>query len=524
MQSVGAGAGPADMAAPAFQNDADLGLGLYFLGEEVSAARRTSDESFVVNGADFSAESAASANFIPAGFPQSYAIVPGPGQGLAWARYSIAELTADRPVQLEVNVSQARAEEGGELLPLSYFIGMANFTGYHWKWWGPFTTDTQLSLNHPASELDAELTERFVSATGVLHFVVATGTASGSGDAAVQLDRAVITTSATYVWNKPHFVWFVETRVGSSLPKGAKTVSALKPEQFVTLDWNQVEAFGIQDIFNTANSYQLSRQGPNDSQRLELGQIYPPGVSFTDPLDLDAGVAEPIPGTTYSYFIYAQNTAGTTVPASTSITIPILPPAEVLASLDGEAAGFTLVSWSAVDGATGYEVWRGASPLAESSSLVSTLVDGEMNYADTEATPGELYWYFIRSVGLGDADEANGIEAGATSGYSLGAQGLRRVQLSLAGLEPPVTGFGLPADPYILLSSNSYQFKAFDQTGRELTILCLWETDPESAANFAGDTAGLLEGIQPTPNDFVARATFSFSSYSWVGSAHCSVQ
>lgn len=540
--SLGCGTGPPELEKPLIQQPASGATGLpgrnrpgmqngdlfaedfFAFGDVTSPVRKTSDETFEVDGAGFVAQSSGSANYVPAGFPLSYALVPGAGQGIAWARYSIADLTADRPVQLDVSVSQARAGEGGELLPLSYFVGVANYTGYHWDWWGPFIEDALVSLNHPASEFEAELNERYVSDAGVLQLVVATGPAIGGGEYAVQVDGATVTTSATYVWNKPHYVWFLEAHAGSSRPKGAKGVTALEPEQFVTLTWNHVEAFGVQDIFNAANSYQISRQAPTDNLPEIVGQAFFPATSFNDPLNREGGVAEPTPGTTYRYSIYAQNPAGRTVPATTSITVPILSPEGLTASLNGEDGGFTLVSWSEVDGAIGYEIWRGVSPVAESSGRVGTVLGGAVDYEDTTATPGAEFWYFIRSFGTGDGDEANGIEAAAISGYSLGAQGLRRVEISIAGIEPVVNGSGTPADPFILSSSSTFQFKAFDQIGRELTFLCVWDTDPEPAATFDGGTPGLLDGIQPSPNEFVARATFSFSTYSWVGSANCSVQ
>ncbi len=39
-----------------------------------------------------------------------------------------------------------------------YFVGVANYTRFSWDWLGPFTGNTQLSLNHAASEFEVELT------------------------------------------------------------------------------------------------------------------------------------------------------------------------------------------------------------------------------------------------------------------------------------------------------------------------------------------------------------------------------
>jgi len=93
--------------------------------------------------------------------------------------------------------------------------------------------------------------------------------------------------------------------------------------------------------------------------------------------------------------------------ASTSIP----PPMEVVASA-GDCVKLT-VSWSLVDGALGYEIWRGLSE-AESESEFLALADAGP-FKDSSAAPFTTYFYWVRSIN----------ECGSAGPFGDGAPGWR---------------------------------------------------------------------------------------------------
>ena len=55
------------------------------------------------------------------------------------------------------------------------------------------------------------------------------------------------------------------------------------------------------------------------------------------------------------------------------------------------------LDWSAVEDATGYEIWRSASPTSASADRIVTVEDAT-SYGDTSATAGTVYFYWIKAV------------------------------------------------------------------------------------------------------------------------------
>jgi autotransporter-associated beta strand protein len=59
------------------------------------------------------------------------------------------------------------------------------------------------------------------------------------------------------------------------------------------------------------------------------------------------------------------------------------------------------LSWSAVAGATGYNVKRGASPSSSLTVLATNLPPATLTYSDSTATAGQVYFYTVTAVGPG---------------------------------------------------------------------------------------------------------------------------
>jgi hypothetical protein len=70
------------------------------------------------------------------------------------------------------------------------------------------------------------------------------------------------------------------------------------------------------------------------------------------------------------------------------------------------------LAWNAVSGATSYNVYRGTSASGESVTPIATGITGT-NFADTSATNGTRYYYFVTAInGSGRSDPSN--EANST--------------------------------------------------------------------------------------------------------------
>ncbi|MCH7471584.1 hypothetical protein IIA79_01335 [bacterium] len=163
---------PFPPAYPAFPGEGD---GPY------SAVRAVSDSVLVVNGNALVEEHGV--NNKP-GEGNAYVIAPGGDDDLAWARYSIEGLTVERPVDISIGVTGVIAPGGDDDLPISYWLGLSDYTNYRWEWrgdpldpeGGPYTASAQLVLN------SNEVRERYVSAAGVFHFVILTESSSVEPD------------------------------------------------------------------------------------------------------------------------------------------------------------------------------------------------------------------------------------------------------------------------------------------------------------------------------------------------------
>ena len=118
----------------------------------------------------------------------------------------------------------------------------------------------------------------------------------------------------------------------------------------------------------------------------------------------------------------------------------IAAPANVSASQGTSTRGVNL-SWDAVEDATGYEIWRASGSMNTADAVLVTNVEAAVAYEDTSVNPGDIYFYWFKTVtqyGTGDfsasvfgyrarvvgtvAFDANGGTASASSlGYTAGS-------------------------------------------------------------------------------------------------------
>jgi fibronectin type 3 domain-containing protein len=136
-----------------------------------------------------------------------------------------------------------------------------------------------------------------------------------------------------------------------------------------------------------ATSYEVWRGEANDHNLAKM--IGSPTTLLYD--DTSA-----VPGTLYFYWVKAKSAAPMTSEwsASDSGTGNTAAPTGVAAS-DGTYSDKVRVTWTAVAGATSYEVWRGASNnLLQPTKIGSPTAP---SYDDTSAAPGKLYFYWVKA-------------------------------------------------------------------------------------------------------------------------------
>jgi len=374
---------------PAFPGDIAPGA--------ISPAKKGSGTQ-TLNGTAWAQQSGAN-NYADTLVPNAYVIVPGGGgDALAYARYTLPGMATARPVRMDLHITAASITPGGEDdLPLSYWVGVSDYTQFAWQWFGPKTAEQiSIALNDKASGV----LDRYVSssvANNTFHVVVATAAEkrfitpqNPLGLSAARIEQIVVNTLAVtdpaYGSTRPHFA-----RIESIGTGGGKQGSALDPAQYVTLHWTHF--YDPDDADSEAVMYKLYRQGPMDAARVPIGSVNAPTAQYTDPTDNSPGIDDPVPGATYRYFLRAYDPQGYSAYDEDECTIPLLGPADVQAS-DGLYADKVVLTWTRAEGATGYKIYRDGQTEAE---LIATVGD-VASYEDSAVADLDLYTYWMRST------------------------------------------------------------------------------------------------------------------------------
>jgi|GEM_PF-1447499 len=101
------------------------------------------------------------------------------------------------------------------------------------------------------------------------------------------------------------------------------------------------------------------------------------------------------PGTTYYYFVRAKKDAAESDFSNYNTGyIGTSPPTNVVAS-DGTSTSGVDITWDAVSSANSYAVYRATSQSGSKSTVRSW--SSTRSYTDTSATPGEIYYYFVKA-------------------------------------------------------------------------------------------------------------------------------
>ena len=279
--------------------------------------------------------------------------------------------------------------------------------------------------------------------------------ANGRVTAAMITENTMVMIEATYTENGKAVFGEKQITIAAVKPVAPRNVAAAVSGTAVNVSWSAVSG---------ASSYRVYRHDGEGSGATQVGSTS--NASFVD--------RTAIPGVAYSYSVSAVNSAGEGPQSGTvTATIPLSEPTGVAAT--SNLTDGVLVSWAAVNGATHYRVARAASADGEKTELGSWQVG--TSYNDTSATAGTAYWYFVRA-----ATSSSGANA---SGYSSGAQGVRKVAVTLSSIA--ISG------PDKVASSGSavYSCTATYSDGSTATVVPIWGANGSGAIDANGRLTAL---------------------------------
>ncbi len=153
----------------------------------------------------------------------------------------------------------------------------------------------------------------------------------------------------------------------------------------------------LNGVIHSLTENDLSWDAPSDPNNIDGWYIYRNGVLF-DGSDTNSyhDVYHPPPGTVYT--IRAYNSFGESAPSNSWTSSPPVPSAPTGLTGTRDFADVNL-SWNAVGGATGYNIYRGGVDIATATTTT---------YDDTTSDPTVQYTYYIKAVnGAGESAQSN---------------------------------------------------------------------------------------------------------------------
>jgi poly(3-hydroxybutyrate) depolymerase/fibronectin type 3 domain-containing protein len=135
------------------------------------------------------------------------------------------------------------------------------------------------------------------------------------------------------------------------------------------------------------------------------------GTSYTD-----GGLAG---GTSYAYVVKALTSGGAESAASNAVTgvttgtpPPVSPPTGL--SITAATSSALTVNWSAVSGASGYNVYRSSTSGGPYTKVNTTTVAGT-SFTNTGLTASTTYYFVVRSLNSGGTESANSTQISGTT-------------------------------------------------------------------------------------------------------------
>lgn len=109
----------------------------------------------------------------------------------------------------------------------------------------------------------------------------------------------------------------------------------------------------------------------------------------------DTSAAE---GQLYYYWVSATNTGGSSAKSTVDTGYRKLATVGSVAATDGTHLDKVVVSWTDITGETGYGIWRDTDSDPAGGAWAGTAAANATSFDDTTATPGQLYYYWVRAT------------------------------------------------------------------------------------------------------------------------------
>ncbi len=196
----------------------------------------------------------------------------------------------------------------------------------------------------------------------------------------------------------------------ASSPSGPTNLTVTPGNTTATLSWTASTS-------GSPTSYTIYRGTMSDGEaNTPVGTVSGTTTTFTD-----TGLKN---GTTYFYNVAANNAVGVSpdsnevsVTPAVSATVPPAP-TDLVATAGSGSVGLT---WNASAGATGYSIYRGTAPGAESATPIGT--SASTSFTDGNVTGGTTYYYKVAASNTAgtsaDSNEASAKPTGSGSGTLL---------------------------------------------------------------------------------------------------------
>ncbi len=272
-------------------------------------------------------------------------------------------------------------------IPLSYYIGVADYTMGAWRWFGPFgQEDASVMVN------GGEMLDRYKSPADNCYICVLASNGS-KATSALPVEGSIA--GFPLGMNARRVSQDVEDpggltieRVVTTIKEGLTTLPSIINGLQATTDTSGVNLSWDATTDANVDFYKVFRDDLDLPDAPMLLQDVPiPTVTYTD----TAGT----PGKNYRYILQAHNSTGLGGSSLRNASRLIVSP---IATASDDLTDRITVSWPASNGATGYSVLR-ADDISGTPISIGQTDAATLSYDDTEPMPGVTKWYWIQALG-----------------------------------------------------------------------------------------------------------------------------
>ena len=309
-----------------------------------------------------------------------------PGE-YAYGLYGQAIGADPKPLKTLINSDVCKIGGGrDDEIPLSYYVGIADYTVGAWRWFGPFgDEDVMVTVNSET------LKSRFKSPSD--NYYLAVLASNGSKAASALPDEGSLTfpivvteRNASAEGDDPGGLTIEQVVTWTDVdlmtePAILTGLTATAATDNVNLSWDA-------NIDPNVDFYQVLRDDLDDADPpIALVGVFVPAVQYKDPSGM--------PGKAYLYLVQAHNAAGYGGAGEAEGGRLLIPP-PVTATIDINE--YIAISWTQSLGATGYRIYR-ADTVLDTPADIAEVDALTLVYHDAEPVVAQEKWYWVQALG-----------------------------------------------------------------------------------------------------------------------------